>query len=382
MSMKIFLDERATFKGKLPVDPASLRHRVTRVDPQVKAQLENIRRSGRVSTALTANLFEDATHNLVLEDATNEDGVDVLRGKVENAEDSRVVLTSDGETVTLTVFTGDHEYQVVPLTLDLYLVEEVSLESPDCSTPDADDTDEHEHGEEEKGSTAEEEDQASARVATITILVLYTSSVKNRLGGEIGLNAFVRTIFANFNTALLDSKTNASVRLAGLKQADLPGIPADNCATTGFLQNNATVKAWRSETKADLVSIIRNTAATSCADCLSTLRGRKSSAFSSVNLTQARQRHSFAHEIGHNLGCAHDRANSTRGCAEPTGRGYRFRAGNLSRGTLMAYGSNRVLLFSNPDVKFMGVAVGTSRDNNAATIRKTAPKVAQYGESL
>ena len=380
MSINVFLNERAKFEGELPVDPDSLRHRVALLNPELKTQLENIRRSGPASAALTANLFEDAQHNLLLEEATKEDGYEVLRGKLENIEDSRVVLTFDGETVTLTVLTGDHEYQVVPLTVDIYLIEEVSLEAPDCSTPDS--SGEHEHEEGEIDTTEPGDNRGSSAVATINILLLYTSSVKATLGGEVGLNAFVRTIFANFNTALLDSKTNAVVRLAGLKQADLPGIPDGNCDATDFLQNSETVKGWRSETKADLVSIIRNTSGTSCADCLMTLRGRKSAAFSSIKLSQARQRHSFAHEIGHNLGCAHDRDNSSGGCAEDTGRGYRFRAGNLSRGTLMAYGSNRVLLFSNPDVKFMGVPVGTVRDNNAATIRKTAPKVALYGESL
>ena len=87
--------------------------------------------------------------------------------------------------------------------------------------------------------------------------------------------------------------------------------------------------------------------------------------------------HSYAHEVGHNQGCEHDRANADPDCAlHSYSYGWRFlgEGGDQYR-TVMAYPpGTRIEHFSNPDVDYDGVATGVpigqpDEAHNAETIR-------------
>lgn len=88
----------------------------------------------------------------------------------------------------------------------------------------------------------------------------------------------------------------------------------------------------------------------------------------------------FAHELGHNFGCCHDRDNSGGGCFTPAAYGYRYygNSGTQWR-TIMAYApGTRIGYFSNPNISFDGQPTGTATENNAATFPLTHPSIAAY----
>jgi len=69
-----------------------------------------------------------------------------------------------------------------------------------------------------------------------------------------------------------------------------------------------------------------------------------------------------AHETGHNLGCAHDRANADCGPSYTYGYGWRFNGNSGTQyRTVMSYApGSRIAHFSNPNRTFDGVATGVA----------------------
>jgi len=92
--------------------------------------------------------------------------------------------------------------------------------------------------------------------------------------------------------------------------------------------------------------------------------------------------YTFAHEIGHNLGCAHDRLDIDVPGIDSWARGYRFRGNDgVEYRTVMAYApGTRIPYLSNPNIRFKGVPTGLPAGSgfeadNASTIAATAPMV-------
>ncbi len=93
----------------------------------------------------------------------------------------------------------------------------------------------------------------------------------------------------------------------------------------------------------------------------------------------------FAHELGHNMGCAHDIANAGASGLFPYSYGYQHP--NAVFRTVMSYncpgGCPRVPNFSNPDVDYAGwptgIPIGSpGAAHNGATITASAPTIANF----
>jgi hypothetical protein len=94
----------------------------------------------------------------------------------------------------------------------------------------------------------------------------------------------------------------------------------------------------------------------------------------------------YVHEIGHNLGCKHDRANAGAG----SGRfdySYGYQSPTQNFRTVMAYdctnGCPRIPNFSNPNIQYQGEATGVvdtaaNSADNAKTINQTRVEMANY----
>lgn len=106
--------------------------------------------------------------------------------------------------------------------------------------------------------------------------------------------------------------------------------------------------------------------------------------FSVVNRSCASSNFSYAHELGHLQGCAHNREDTGDGCSFfCNSYGHRFFGDTGAWRTVMSYNDDpgtymRIGWFSNPDVDFDGVPTGVEGDcdvgtNNALTIFSTAP---------
>lgn len=148
------------------------------------------------------------------------------------------------------------------------------------------------------------------------------------------------------------------------------------------------VHGLRDQYGADLVAlIIDNNQYCGIAYLMTTLSpGFESNAFSVTWYQCATGNYSFGHELGHNMGCAHDRQNASGGVF-PYSFGYRFfgQGGGQYR-TIMAYApGTRIQRFSNPDVLFDGTPTGrpvgaADSAHNALSINNAASTVALWRE--
>jgi len=116
----------------------------------------------------------------------------------------------------------------------------------------------------------------------------------------------------------------------------------------------------------------------------------KANAYSVSSWSCATGYYSFGHEIGHNLGCNHDRA-AAGGCSDNSKANYGFRHPEGDFRSIMSYSctntgcSNqkmkncpRLQYFSNPKVKYGNQAIGTAKDNNAEQINIAGATVANF----
>lgn len=231
----------------------------------------------------------------------------------------------------------------------------------------------------------ESKPQAENAIATtdsgdrIDVLVLYTTPVKNSLGGDAQAQAFAQSAIDTTNTTYLNSKIRQRVRLVfaqetaiaetGSLSSELPVVRAD-----------ATVAALRDQYKADLVAMISNS---SDACGIGYLMGSANplNGFTVTSRTCAVGNLSFPHELGHNMGSQHNPENGSN----PS---YPFGFGHYVNGvfrTVMSYvdpctsGCTRRPYFSNPEILFNGLPTGidNARDN-ARSINNTADTIANY----
>lgn len=245
--------------------------------------------------------------------------------------------------------------------------------------------------------------------AEIRILMVYTNAVA-ALTSVNAIASQMNLAISTLNDDWARSQIGATATLAGTLQVPY----ADDDVTTagdgsqgealdrladpldGFMD---TVHASRDATSADLVCLSlrrRDNKSAGIAFLIDTPGNvhNATQAFSVVDFGLMTAQSVFSHEIGHNLGCAHDRENSKDNAGNPTqgaypySYGYRFNGANgVQYRTIMSYApGQRLAYFSNPDItapapisRPVGIAAGQPGEaDNARTIRQDAFEVASY----
>lgn len=243
----------------------------------------------------------------------------------------------------------------------------------------------------------------------VRILMVYTDAVANSMSAA-AIRAQMDLAISILNDDWARSQISATATLAGTAQVAY----ADDDITTDGTNNQSdaltrlastndgtmdSVHALRDQTGADLV-------------CLALHRKDKNSAgiayildtpgavfnptlgFSVVDFSVMTVQSVFSHEIGHNLGCAHDRENAKDSNGNPSNGaypysyGYRFNgADGVQYRTIMSYSpGQRISYFSNPDItapapinRPVGIPAGQPGEaDNARTIRQDVFEVASY----
>jgi peptidyl-Asp metalloendopeptidase len=221
---------------------------------------------------------------------------------------------------------------------------------------------------------------------TIDLLVGYTPGMATRFSTAAGVTSRLNTLVATMNDALAQSQVNLTIRLVNATQVTYSDTASNDTALTAISPGSTdpvkvTLDTLRNQNNADLVTLIRPYQRATHGGCgLAWVLGYGGSGVTASEATYGFSALSdgadtagsgyfcddlsFSHEIGHNLGLTHDRANrGTTVGATPYANGYINSAAGF--GTIMSYASNRLARYSNPDVVCSGAPCGIARTDTA-----------------
>jgi hypothetical protein len=207
------------------------------------------------------------------------------------------------------------------------------------------------------------EPELSQGDARFDVLLVFTQNTVDQLGALGGQFAVENFLEISTNEALLNSNIDASIRLVYVAVTDFDETGVTLSTTLSRLRNPNDgymdeVHSLRDAYGADLVALITASGTEGC--------GRayvfnnpgddfSDSAFSVTRIDCAFSLRTFAHELGHNFGCAHDHISGGVSGHFP----YSYGLNGPGWRTLMALGAgSRIPHFSNPDVEYNGNATG------------------------
>lgn len=242
--------------------------------------------------------------------------------------------------------------------------------------------------------TAVDHANALAAKTRVDLLVLYTQSLPGKYSG--GLNALVDHLVAITNQAYIDSGVDMELYVVGkvpvAYSENTDNDPALDDLTNGSDIALTNVASWRQQYGADLVTLIRPFDQSVMQSCgVGWVNGTGGQAldseqvYSIVSYGKSNgyycDDYTLAHEVGHTMGAAHDRAH-----ANSTGR-YPYSYGNGlagTFGTIMSYIDPVIGKFSNPKVTCNGYPCGNSEldpkngANNALSFNNTKGTIAAF----
>ncbi|MFI4897550.1 MAG: immunoglobulin domain-containing protein [Phycisphaerales bacterium JB059] len=231
-------------------------------------------------------------------------------------------------------------------------------------------------------------------VSVIDQMVVYTPAVRNALGGHDAAIAFCQNAVDLTNQAYADSLiNNVTVNLVHVQEVDYSetgntgtDLQRLRLTTDGFIDDIPVTV--RNAVGADNVAMIINAASNACGQAASINPASANLAFSVSVRSCAISNLTFPHELGHTMGCAHDRAAASSGWFSYSfGHVFTITGGGTRRTIMATSSGSRIARFSNPDVTFAGGATGVpigqpSAAHNAETHRLTAALMAGHRTAL
>lgn len=349
--------------------PASVR------ESEITFGIDNF--AGRIPESVSIPLFDGKTYRarMNLSEGSEERGAGnyVWRGKLAAGNFlGDVVLTRHKGFVTGLIYSPEAVYEIVAKGNRQILVELDQSLYPEC-------------GGEIAATAGKSPATNTANLVTvpdsgdrIDVLVLYTEAVKTSLGGAAQAEALAQSAIDAVNTAYINSRIRQRVRLVHTEQTALT-----EANTLSDLRQHAPTQTLRNERKADMVAMLVDSASYCGVAYLmnGVGNGFEPWAYSITLRTCAVGNLTFAHELGHNMGSAHNPENASSS-AYPYSFGH-WVDGNFR--TVMSYsspctnGCTRVPHFSNPAVRYNGVRTGVlDQRHNQYSIENTAATVANF----
>jgi len=251
----------------------------------------------------------------------------------------------------------------------------------------------------EPAATAAVQAPTSPPIGTslVDVMVAYTPGLVQRLGSTSNVLTRIHYLVSYANQAYLNSRLDMRLRLVRAAPVNYPDNTTNEDALTaltdGTLAAMRDVHGQRDRYGADLVALLRPYSHDDSDGCgigwlnggggTSLTRNFNATAeygYSAVSDGQDGQwycaDHSFAHELGHNMGLAHDVANASDSGAFPYAYGYKRTVGSGGFSTIMAYGSagqQDMQVFSNPAISIcQNYPCGVQNQaDNARALRQT-----------
>jgi len=231
----------------------------------------------------------------------------------------------------------------------------------------------------------------------IDVMVLYTPDLVTRYGSA---QTLVNNLVALSNQAYIDSKVAITLRAVLIQQVNYTVLNDNGTALDELTDSTASafsaISSLRAQYGADLVSLVRPFDQPTAGSCgvgwVSGGGGRTiitdgSYGYSVVSYGKDTHgsnyycdNYTFTHELGHNMGSAHDRANSSSSGAYSYSYGYGIEG---TFGTIMSYINPTIGKFSSPllDCKGTpcGIASGKSNSaDNAQSLNNTRSFIASF----
>ena len=246
----------------------------------------------------------------------------------------------------------------------------------------------------------------------IDLLVAYTSDAKSAqsFATETEVKAYVQNAISESNLCFMNSKVNASIRLVHLVETNYtetqnPSMDLNRTVSKddGYLDD---LHSLRDQYGADLVTLLISQGDGTVGGIAKSMTFPtlefEDSGFNVVVMDQiGAPNYSLLHEIGHNMGCLHNREDAmNRGIpnTDPSNNsifkafnyGKRWIIENEGYRTIMSYDtegaatySNRIPFFSNPNIEYQGVQTGDfNSEDNAQVLNRTAPYVSNFRNAV
>jgi len=224
----------------------------------------------------------------------------------------------------------------------------------------------------------------AAEGTTADVLVVATPRAAREYADLTGL---ARLLIAQTNTGFANSDIDAGVRLASDTAHIVPYTESTSLYTNldrltdpndGWMDE---VHAMRDKYKADLVALLIHDPVGASRSCgLAWINAPVSHAFSVTQIT-CTSNYTFTHEVGHNYGADHDRAQGQ--AYYPYGHGYHHPQGDW--GTVMAYPCNfgrrcpPLLRWSSPLLTYQGSVTGTPHtEDNRRVVNQRKEVMASF----
>ncbi|MDH4252464.1 MAG: zinc-dependent metalloprotease [Nitrospira sp.] len=382
------------------------RHRSMGLNPAALEAMKLARKDSKQDISL--DLFDADTRTLELDEPEiHRNKAKVWRGRVRGEQDSDVTLAVRGTKMVGTITSGQRLYKIEPTEDNRHRLVEIDEDAmrpdhhplvvPDDGTPAEPPAPEPNLQQPDARSAAATDAMTTAAAPTNTVvdlLVVYTKTARVKQGGQAAMNALITLSVDLANQAYKNSQIAMQLRL--VRAAEVAYAETGNMSTDltrlqrtndGFLDQ---VHQLRNQYKADLVAMIVDNGGPYCGIAYVMANGpRASFASYAFSLTDRDcvANNTLTHELGHNMGDAHDRASGGSGVF-PYSYGYRDPVGKFR--TIMAYACPnvscpRVKYFSNPKITINGRPAGidhrvnpTNSADNARSMNEVRNVIAAW----
>ena len=222
---------------------------------------------------------------------------------------------------------------------------------------------------------------SSAGATPVDVCIFYTPAVTGIAGGKGSIEASLAMRLAVATQSSEDSGVNQKYTLVHAAETNYTetGTGTDlsrfQNRSDGYMDE---VHGLRNTYGGDLMALITSFSSQFCG--VAYLMTNPSTGFRdwafSVNVLGCLGNDVLAHEMGHNMGCSHDRQNGGPG-AYPYSYGYR--STNNAHRTIMAYSpGSRISMWSGPNVVYSGFTMGTANDDNVRSLNNVSPVVSNF----